>query len=148
MADTRTPATRTPWHLWLVGGFSLLWNLGGAMDFFMTQTRNAAYMKNFTPAQLDFFYGFPFWVVAAWGIATWGGALGSLLLLLRKGVAVPVFLLSFLGIVLTTVRNFVLANGLKVIGGLGPLAFSVIIFVVGYLLFAYARAMRGRGVLR
>ncbi|RFC42512.1 MAG: hypothetical protein DUW69_002386 [Verrucomicrobia bacterium] len=60
----------------------------------------------------------------------------------------PVFLLSFLGIVLTTVRNFVLANGLKVIGGLGPLAFSVIIFVVGYLLFAYARAMRGRGVLR
>jgi hypothetical protein len=148
MADIRTPATRTPWHLWLVGGISLLWNLGGAMDFFMTQTRNAAYMKNFTPAQLDFFYGFPFWVVAAWGIATWGGALGSLLLLLRKGVAVPVFLLSFLGIVLTTVRNFVLANGLKVIGGLGPLAFSVIIFVVGYLLFAYARAMRGRGVLR
>lgn len=148
MADIRTPATRTPWHLWLVGGISLLWNLGGAMDFFMTQTRNAAYMKNFTPAQLDFFYGFPFWVVAAWGIATWGGALGSLLLLLRKGVAVPVFLLSFLGIVLTTVRNFVLANGLKVIGGLGPLVFSAIIFVVGYLLFAYARAMRGRGVLR
>ncbi len=148
MATTPTTATKTPWHLWVVGGISLLWNLVGALDFFMTQTRNAAYMKNFTPAQLDFFYGFPFWVVAAWGIATWGGALGSLLLLLRKGVAVPVFLLSFLGMILTTVHNFGLSNGLKVMGGLGSLAFSVIIFVVGYLLFDYARAMRGRGVLR
>ena len=87
-------------------------------------------------------------MVAAWGIATWGGALGSLLLLLRKGVAVPVFLISFVGMVLTTIHNFGLSNGLKVMGGVGPLIFSTVIFVVGYLLYVYARALRRRGVLR
>ncbi len=148
MATTPPAATKAPWHLWVVGVISLLWNLVGAFDFYMTQTRNAAYMQAFTPAQLDFFYGFPFWVVAAWGIATWGGALGSLLLLLRKGVAMPVFLVSFLGMVLTTIHNFGLSNGLKVMGGVGPLIFSTVIFVVGYLLFIYARALRRQGVLR
>jgi hypothetical protein len=132
----------------VVGVVYLLWSLVGAFDFFMTQTRNAAYLKAFTPAQLDFCYSLPFWMVAAWGIATWGGALGSLLLLLRKVVAVPVFLVSFLGMVLMTIRNFGFANGLKAMGGVGGLIFSVIIFVVGYLLFVYARALRRRGVLR
>ena len=55
MPTTPTPAIKAPWHLWLVGVISLLWNLMGAFDFYITQTRNAAYMKAFTPAQLDFF---------------------------------------------------------------------------------------------
>ena len=46
-ADTpQTP--KTPWHLWVVGVLSLLWNMIGAFDFYMTQTHNAAYLKNFT----------------------------------------------------------------------------------------------------
>jgi hypothetical protein len=148
MADPTGSSSKTPWHLWVVGVVSLLWNLVGVMDFVMTETRNATYMKSFTPAQLDFFYGFPIWVVAAWGIATIGGALGSVCLLLRRRLAVCLFLTSFLGMVVTTIHNFFLADGLKVMGGAGALAFSVTIFVIGALLFLYARAMRTRGVLR
>jgi hypothetical protein len=86
--------------------------------------------------------------VAAWGVATWGGVFGSLLLLARKGLAVPFFLASFIGMILTTIYDFGLADGLKVMGGVGPLIFSSIIFLVGILLWVYARAMRRRGVLR
>ncbi len=114
----------------------------------MTQTRNAAYLKSLTPVQLEFFFSFPMWVVIAWGIATWGGVVGSLLLLFRRGLAVPVFLASIIGMILTTFHNFVLANGLKVMGGVGGLIFGAIIFVIGLLLWIYARAMRRRGVLR
>lgn len=148
MADTPEAPTKTPWHLWVVGGLTLLWNAGGAFDFVMTQTKNEAYMQAFTPEQLEYFYGFPTWVVLCWGIATCGAVIGSLLLLLRKAAAYPVFLVSFIAMVLTTIHNFVLSDGLHVMGGVGVIIFSAIIFVIALLLVIYAKAMRRRGVLR
>ncbi len=146
--EPAAPRGRTPWHLWVVGVLAVLWNGMGAFDYFMTQTRNEGYMSQFTPAQLEYFYGFPAWVVAFWAIAVWGGVLGAILLLLRKKLAAPVLGVSFLAMVVTTIHNFVLSNGLEVMGGVGPLAFSALIFVVALLLYLYARAMKSRGVLR
>jgi hypothetical protein len=50
--------------------------------------------------------------------------------------------------VLTSIHNFVLSNGLEVIGGVGALIFSAVIFVIGVLLLVYARSMCKRGALR
>ena len=147
MADSTTQSAKAPWHIWVVGVVSLLWNSVGAVDFVMTQTRNKAYMSGFTQAQLDFYYGFPAWVVAAWGIAVWGGVLGSLLLLLRRRQAMHLFLASTVCIVLTDIHNFAISNGLKVMGGATALIFSAVIFAIGVLLLVYARSMRKRGVL-
>lgn len=147
MADEATQPATTPWHVWVVGVVSLLWNSVGAMDFVMTEAKNKAYMSGFTPAQLEFYYGFPLWVVAAWGIAVWGGVLGSLLLLLRSRLAVHLFLASFICIILTSIHNYALSNGLKIMGGAEALAFSAVIVVVGALLLFYARSMCRRGVL-
>jgi hypothetical protein len=119
----------------------------GARDYLMTETRNEAYMSAFTPEQLEYFYGFPAWVVAFWAIAVWGAVLGSVLLLLRKKKAVWIFLVSFICMVVTTIYNYVLSNGIEVMGGPGALAFSAVIFVVALLLYLYAKAMRNRGVL-
>jgi hypothetical protein len=149
MADPAVQSAKAPWHLWVVGVGSLLWNSVGATDFVMTQTRNRAYMRGFTPEQLHYYYGLPAWVVAAWGIAVWGGVLGSLLLLLRKRRAVGLFLASIICMVLTDLNSFVLTDGLKVMGGgTATLAFSAVIFVIGLLLVIYARSTRKRGLLR
>lgn len=138
---------RAPWHLWVIGVVALLWNAVGAMDYVMTMTKNEAYMSSFTPEQLDFFYGFPSWVVAAWAVAVWGGVLGALLLLLRRRLAVWVFLASLVAMVLTTIHNYALSNGLEVVGDAFTLIFSAVIFVVACALYLYARAMQRRGVL-
>ena len=131
----------------MVGVTSLLWNSVGALDFVMTQIRNEAYMSNCTPEQRIFYYGFPVWVVVAWGIAVWGGVLGSLALLFRKRQAFHLFLASSICMVLTYFQNYVLAHGFKVMGGAAALAFTTVIFVIGVLLLFYSRAMRRRGVL-
>lgn len=143
------PATGigTPRHLWVVGGIALLWNAMGAFDYLMTQTRNESYMSSFSPQQLEFFYGLPAWVVCAWAVGVWGGVLGSLLLLLRKRLAMWVFLASLTGMVLATFRNYVLANGMEIMGDAFSLAFTAVIFLAALGLFVYARAMRKRGVL-
>jgi hypothetical protein len=144
----RPAAAAAPKHLWIVGAVALLWNAMGAFDYLMTATRNEAYMSRFTPEQLDFFYGFPAWVVGAWAIAVWGAVLGSVLLLLRKRLAVPVFAVSLAAMVVTTIHNYGLSDGLAVMGGIGPLLFSALIFLVSVALLVYARAMARRGVLR
>jgi len=146
MSDTNE-IKKAPWHLWTIGIVSLLWNAMGAMDFVMTQTKNEAYMSEFTPEQLEFFYGFPIWLVVTWGVAVWGAVIGSILLLLRKTLAVWVFLISFLSMVITSIHNFVFSNGLEAMGGLLPLIFTTIIFIVGLGLFIYARKMNQNGFL-
>ena len=147
MSEEQAATTvRAPWHLWLVGVLALLWNAGGAFDYLMTETRNEGYMSRFTPEQLEYFYGFPAWVVAFWAIAVWGGVLGAILLLLRKRLAVGTFLVSFLAMVVTMIRNYLLTEGLEVTGASG-LVFTAVIFVVALFLYLYARAMRSKGVL-
>jgi hypothetical protein len=146
--DRVAGAVRAPWHLWVVGILSLLWNAMGAFDYLMTQTQNEGYMSQFTPEQLEYFYGFPAWLVAFWALAVWGSVLGSVLLLLRKGWAEGVFLVAFLCMVVTSFYNFVLSDGLQVMGDAFSLIFSAVIFVVAFLLYYYARAMKRRGVLR
>ena len=138
---------QTPLHLWIIGVVTLLWNAVGAYDYLMTQTQNESYMSKFTPEQLDFFYGFPTWLVACWAIAVWGGVMGSILLLLRRSAATWVFLASLVCMVVTTIHNYILENGMEIMGGVGPAIFSAIIFIVAVFLFFYARAMSKRGVL-
>jgi len=140
-------AAKPPWHFWVIGIVGVLWNSVGAMDYVMTQTRNEAYMKAFTPEKLAYFYGIPSWVVAAWAIGVWGGVVGMLLLLLRKRAAVPVLLASLVGATLTFVYDYLLSEGMEVMGASGA-AFAGLIIVIALGLYWYARLMRRRGVLR
>lgn len=142
-----TPNTRTPRHLWVVGVLSLLWNSIGAWDYLMSQTRNQAYMSAFTPEQLAFFYGLPVWAESAWATGIWGGVLGTLLLLGRRRIAVWVFLASLAGAVVTTFHTYVVADGMRIMGGAGSLAFASMIVLVALGLFLYARTMDKKGVL-
>jgi hypothetical protein len=143
MSDTTAKAPR---HLWIVGIIATLWNAMGAFDYSATQLRIDAYMSAFTPEQLEYFYGFPAWAVAAWAIAVWSALLGSLGLLLRRRWAVTLFGISIGGMLITALYNFVLTDGIRLMGP-GALWFTAIIWVVAFSLLFYARAMARRGVL-
>ena len=133
--------------MWIVGALALLWNSVGAFDYVMTQTRNASYLAKFPPAQIEFFDNFPVWATAAWALAVWGGVVGSVLLLMRNRLAVPVFLVSMVAMVLATFRNYVLANGLEVFPDAASKIVTAMVFVIGVALYLYARAQQKQGVL-
>jgi hypothetical protein len=120
----------------------------GALDYTMTETRNASYMKDFTPEQLAYFYGFPKWVIATWALSVWGGVAGSVALLLRRRWAVFVFAVSLAMMVLTFIHNYVLTDGFTVMGGVSALVFTLTIVAVGVVLVVYSRWLVCRGVLR
>ena len=144
-----TPRTDpvTPRHLWVVGVLALLWNSIGAFDYVMTETRNASYMSAFTPEQLEYFYAFPAWAVAAWATGVWGGVLGSILLLFKRRWAAPVFAVSLAAMLIAFFHNYVLSDGYRIMGGVGALAFTAVIVVIGIALLIYSTRMSRRGVL-
>ena len=137
-----------PWHLWLIGIVSLVWNGVGAADYVMTQIQFELYMSQFTEEQRGFFESFPSWVQGSWAMAAWLSVLGSILLLVRSRYAGASFGLALIFMAATFVHNFILAEvRMNEIAGSEALWFTLAIVVVAILLWAYARAMRRRGVL-
>jgi len=138
--------TKAPFHLWIVGVLAVLWNAVGAFDYTATQMKLDFYMSQFTPEQLDYFYGFPAWVDAGWAIAVWGALLASLVLLMRKAFAVWLFGISILGMAATAVYTFFLTDSGSVMGE-DALMFTAVIWVIALFLYFYSIAMVKRRVL-
>lgn len=140
---------KTPWHLWLIGGLSALWNLGGVVDYLMAQLAVESYMGAMTPEQRAYFEGFPTWAVVFWALGVWGAIAGSVLLLLRSRFAALAFAVSLIGLLVNTMHLFS-AQGAAAIElmGRGALAFTALLILVALGLWLYARAMARRGVLR
>jgi hypothetical protein len=141
---------RTPWHLWVVGVVSLLWNAFGAFDFVSTVTRGEAYLRemNFDQAMIDYFDAMPTWMYVPWTLGVWGAVIGSILLLLRNRFAVWAFALSLIGAVVSLAYGQFMDPP--------PLApdmammkwMPFVIMLITVLLFVYAFNMRRKGVLR
>ncbi len=140
--------TKTPWHLWVVGLASLLWNSGGATDYVMTRSHNAAYLAKATPEQIAWFDGFPLWMTIAWTAGVWGAVAGSLLLLLRHRFAEPAFALSFAGLAIGTFYQYGIGHMPASLHSQAGMLFNALLWAVAIALLGYAIAMRRRGVLR
>lgn len=143
------PRASTPWHLWLVGVLSILWNSYGCYDYWMSNTGGDAYFKQvgMTDAQIAYFHDMPVWMTGVWAIGVWGALAGSLLLLLRMKLAYPVFAASLAGFLLSLVYSYLIARAPD---AWGPQAMAMnAVILAGCLFFVwYARLMAKRGVLR
>jgi hypothetical protein len=140
---------KTPWHLWVVGGLSLLWNLFPVVDFTMTNMQNEFWLSQYNEAQRAFFLSTPTWANLGWAVGGFGSFIGSLLLLMRSRHAPIAFMVSAAGLAAVSYYQLV-QNGdrLKQLLGDIPLYTSITVWVILLALFFYARAMAAKGVLR
>ncbi|WP_295192396.1 hypothetical protein [uncultured Brevundimonas sp.] len=142
---------KTPWHLWLVGVLSLLWNGFGAFDFIQTTTRGEAYMRaaGFDDAMVAYYEAMPGWMYLPWTLGVWGAVIGSVLLLLRWRWAVPAFGLSLLGALISLIYGKLIDPPPPAPPELAAMSWMpIVILLIAVLLFGYAFNMRKRGVLR
>jgi hypothetical protein len=143
---------KTPWHLWVVGMLSLVWNGFGVTDYMMTNLKNMWWLRDFaqlTAEQIAYFDTMPSWATAAWAFGVWGAFLGSLLLVLRSRHAVTAFAVSLAGLALVTFYQFVLSPvDLTELFGPGPMLTTLVIWLIEIALLYYARRQTGKGVLR
>ncbi len=85
------------WSFWVIGAVGLIFNLMGCMNYIsQMNAENVASMPDLYRAIVE---NRPAWGTGAFAIAVFGGALGCLLLLLRKSVAIYVFVVALVGTV-------------------------------------------------
>lgn len=140
---------KAPWHLWLVGIGAVLFNFIGVFDFVMARIQGTAYLESagMTAAQIAFYQAFPTWMMAVWAIGVFAAFLASILLLMRRRLASPLFWLSLAAFALNSLYIYVLTDGGTIMGS--QMAITSAVIAVLLLLFAlYAGWMTRRGVNR
>ena len=136
--------TVTPWHLWVVGLVTLLFNSMGIISYTTTKLGMLAEM-GMTPSQIAFMESYPAWVSGFWALGVWGAFAGSVLLLLRSRFAVAAMVAALVGLLVTTIYHYVL---IEVPAEMQAPVLDVTIWGVTVFLLFYARAMAAKGVLR
>ena len=89
------------WSFWTIGAVALIWNVMGVINFFWQM--NADALSAMPESHRAIIEGRPAWATGAFAIAVFGGALGCLLLLLRKSAAYYLFIASLLGVIVTMI---------------------------------------------
>ncbi|WP_370179311.1 hypothetical protein [Alteriqipengyuania sp.] len=140
---------QTPWHLWVVGVLSLLWNAIGAADYTFTSLRADWWFEamQYPEAGIAYLESFPMWAHGGWALGTIGAFIGSILLLARSGLAVWAFGLSLLGIAVTTYYETQTTLPPE-LAEIQPAWFPYVLWSIATFLLIYAISMKAKGVLR
>jgi len=133
------------WHK-PIALLAIVWNLLGVGSYLMH-----AYMSDEAIAQLPenqqaLYVNIPAWYTAAFAIAVFAGAIGSILLLLKKKLASPVLILSLLGIIVQMYYNLFISKSMEVYGP-GSMVMPILIILVGIFLVWYSNKLKAEGVL-
>ena len=126
---------------------ALAWNILGDLSFLMQYRMDMAALGRARPDMARVYAQMPGWAWAMFAVAVGAGTLGALLLIARKALAVPVYTLSLAAIVILFAQNF-LGTDMLAIEGWGALVVPMLIFAFGVAQLAYARTLRGKGILR
>ena len=119
----------TPTWFKVVAVVALLWNLLGCLAFFSDLLLSTEDLAKLPEAQQALYAARPGWAVAATAVAVFGGVLGCLGLLLRRKWALPVLILSLLGILIQDFGLFVLADGASLAGPVAVVMQAVVLAV-------------------
>lgn len=137
-----------PLWFWSVAGLGLAWNVFGAVQFTgsLSATAESLQAQGLTAEQAAVMLGYPVWMTIAFAIGVFGGALGCLLLLARRAIAVPVFALSLAGYLALYAGDIL--HGVFAAMGAPQVAVLTVVVAIAAGLWALARSFRARGLLR
>lgn len=136
----------TPAWFKAVAVLALLWNLLGGLALLSDLRLSPEDLASLPEAQQALYAARPAWAVAATALAVLGGALGAIGLLLRRSWALPLFVVSLLGILVQDFGLFVLADGARLAGQFA-VVMQAVVLVVGIALVWLSRRGIARGWL-
>ncbi|TKD50168.1 hypothetical protein [Sphingomonas baiyangensis] len=140
--------TKPPRRLTIIAIVLALWGAMGVFAFYGDATMSAAKLAAMPEWDRQFYATRPGWFVWAYGIATWAGLAGAVLLLLRRALAVPAFAVSLLAALVQFGFVFAATDLVAVKGAAATVPFPLFILAVAIFQLWFATDARRRGWLR
>ena len=142
-----TDQAKLPIWFWIVGVIALLWNGIGLWAYFGQVMMSAEDFAALPETQQDLLAAQPLWFTAAFAIAVFAGFVASVCWLLKKRIAVRLFLVSLLAVIVQFSGYFILDGYAEYMAGAGwVMPGLIVIFAVAWLLIA--RQAEKMGLLR
>ena len=135
-----------PTWFWVIAVVSLLWNIMGCVILFSDVFAQETMIESMTDEQKEWARSTPGWVNFVFAISVSTGVAGSICLLMRKRLSVPLFAISLVAVLIQMVYTMLIAGGLKVMGPSGAVMPSLVITLsIAWLLFS--QFSKGKGWL-
>ena len=139
-------ATQKPSVLfWIIAAIAVIWNAMGVNQYLQQAYQTDAFKAMYPDENvLEMVLNTPSWVMAAFAIAVFFGFLASVLLILRKKWATPLYLISLIAIIVQMIHNVFLSDSIEVLGAIA-IIMPIMILVLGVFLYFYSKNATAKG---
>ncbi|NND77624.1 MAG: hypothetical protein HKN39_05525 [Flavobacteriales bacterium] len=137
---------KLPTWFWVVTILLLIWNILGLLAFAgdMAMNANPEMMAELPEEQQEMYANRPGWVTFSFGLAVISGFIASIGLVLKKAWAVPLFIVSFIAVILNDIGMFGVMKVQETAEG-AQLIMTVVVFLLCIFQIWFSRSARMKG---
>lgn len=129
---------KIPKWFWALAVIFLLWNLMGIVSFFGHTFITEEALAKLPDNERELYGDYPFWTTIIFAIATFGGLIGSIGLLLKRKWSKQFFIISFLAIVPQMIHNVFFTKSIEVYGTAQAITMPVLVVLIGAILIWFS----------
>lgn len=137
--------TKPPLWFWIAGALLLLWGLSGVASFYSSFHMSPEALAAMSEYDRRLYTDRATWFIIVYGVAVWAGLIGTVLLLLRRRWAQPLFILSLVAVVVMFGYMFLATDLIAVKGIVTAAGFPLVIAVIGSFAVWFGRRATERG---
>lgn len=132
---------------WVTSVVALLWYLSDTAAFFMRVMMTDETIAAMPEVQQALYQDIPLWVNIVFAFEVFGGLFGCVALLLKKKWALPLLIVSIVGVLSQTSHVFFLTDAVSTMGA-PAVVMPLVAIAIGVTMIAVARSAISRGWLR
>jgi len=140
-------STITPRWFVILAVIIAIWNLMGVIAFMMQITMTVEQVLALPEKKQMLYQDIPIWVNIAFGLAVTGGSLGCVALVLKKAIALPILIISLLGVLVQMYHSFIIAGAFDVYGPGGTIM-PIMVFIIALYAVWLANNAKAKGWIR
>ncbi|MCK5208512.1 MAG: hypothetical protein KAQ79_10840 [Cyclobacteriaceae bacterium] len=141
---TAIDQTKPNTSFWIIGVLALLWNLSGMMTFFMEVFITPEALAALPEAERALYETSPAWMKVVFAIAVFGGTLGCIFLLIRKTLAIQLFIISLAAVLIQMLYYLTMTKAVEVYG-LESFIMPLIVIAIAVFLVWYSKNTKAKG---
>ncbi|XQW86107.1 hypothetical protein ACOYR1_05050 [Thalassotalea piscium] len=123
---------------------AVLWNVMGVLAFITHITMTTEAIAALPVEQQALYVDIPLWVTLAFGIAVFTGLLGSIGLLLKKPISLPILQLSLITIIAHDIYSFFFTKIIEILGIEATIMPSIVIIIAILLILLANKANKNQ----